>query len=47
MSAPIEVAFFADAPDSVIANVIREMAASGRVVLDIRLMTAPLSVVTS
>lgn len=43
----IEVAFFFDAPDSVIANVVRSMAASGRVVLDVRLMTAPLSVVTS
>ena len=45
--APIEVAFFADAPDAVIANVIRDMAASGRVVLDIRLMSSPLSVISS
>lgn len=35
---PIQVAFFADAPDSVIAHVIRDLAASGRVLLDVRLL---------
>lgn len=40
---PIDVAFFADAPDSVIANVVRTAAASGVVVLRVRLLTPYLS----
>lgn len=42
---PTVVSFFVDAPDAVIAHVIRDMAASGRAVLDIRLMGAPLQLV--
>ena len=46
MSAPIEVAFFFDAPDAVIANVIRDMGTTGKPIL-VRLIDAPLSLVTS
>ena len=46
MSAPIEVAFFFDAPDAVIANVIRDMGTTGQPIL-VRLIDAPLALVTS
>ena len=46
MSAPIEIAFFADAPDAVIANVIRDMGTTGQPIL-VRIIDAPLSLVTA
>ena len=39
MSAPIAVAFYHDAADSLIANTIRDLAFSGHAVIDVTLLS--------